>query len=171
MTETIALIPGRIGIRVYGVPVPQGSMVAFIDKATHRARLKSSNEKTLKAWRKMVQFAAEDQCRYHDTITGPVKVWLRFTFDRPASHHRTGRNAHLLKDTAPEYPVGRGHGDSDKLERAVFDSLTAAHVWADDSLVVDHRTRKFYVDGHELALDRPGVDIILEPLTRQEVLL
>lgn len=146
----------RVGIRVYGRPITQGS------KTKGRFSLYDDNAKTLKPWRKKVKEAAEDQCRYHDTIDGPVRVWLRFTFDRPKTHFRTGRNAHLLRDAAPRFPTW--HNDVDKLTRAVFDSLTEAGVWADDGLVVDERVRKFYANEDELALTRAGVDIVIEPL-------
>lgn len=146
----------RVGIRVYGTPITQGS------KTKGRYSIYDDNAKTLKPWRKKVKEAAEDQCRFVETITGPVRVWLRFTFDRPKTHFRTGRNAHLLRDAAPRFPTW--HNDVDKLTRAVFDSLTDAGVWADDGLVVDERVRKFYANEHELALARAGVDVVIEPL-------
>lgn len=154
MTTALA---GRIGLRIHGTPIPQGSKTA--NRFGHGVR--DANAATLKPWRDHVRATAEDRCRYHDTITGPVRVWVRFTFDRPRSHYRTGRNAHLLKDTAPAYP-GRSCGDVDKLQRAIFDALTDAGVWADDTQVVDVRARKFYAGEHELALDRAGVVIIIE---------
>ena len=159
---TATQLAGRIAIRVHGTPVPQGSKTASVIKG--RAILRDANATNLKAWRTTVRTAAEDQCRYHDTIALPCRVWVRFTFTRPASHYRTGRNSHLLKDTAPRFPIGRGHGDIDKLQRAVFDALSDAKVWVDDSYAVDVRARKVYAGEDELALDRPGVDIIIEPL-------
>lgn len=154
-----ALLEGRVGIRVYGIPIPQGSKVANF----HAPGVRDSNDKKLRPWRKTVRTQAEDTCRYHDTITGPVRVWVRFTFTRPPSHYRTGRNAHLLREAAPLFP-GRLHGDVDKLVRAIFDALTDAKVWSDDTQVVDVRARKFYADEDELALSRAGVDIVVEPL-------
>jgi Holliday junction resolvase RusA-like endonuclease len=113
---------------------------------------------------KTVRLKAEDTCRYHDTLTGPVRVWVRFTFERPPSHYRTGRNRHLLTAAAPAMPTLDKIGDLDKLIRAIFDALTDAEVWADDRLVVDVRARKVYAGEDELALDRAGVDVIVEPL-------
>lgn len=156
-----AQLAGRIGIRVTGTPIPQGSKSASVIKG--RAILRDANDKTLAPWRAHVDATARDATRYHDTITGPVRVWLRFTFTRPPSHYRAGRNAHLLKDDAPRYP-GLSCGDIDKLTRAVLDALTAAEVWKDDTQVVDVRARKFYAGDDELALDRDGVDIIIEEL-------
>lgn len=153
---------GRIGIRVYGIPIPQGSKVANF----HAPGVRDSNDKKLRPWRKTVRAQAEDVTRYHDPLTGPVRVWVRFTFTRPPSHYRTGRNAHLLRDASPTYP-GRVHGDIDKLTRAIFDALTDAGVWKDDTQVVDVRARKVYAGEDEYALDRAGVDLIVEPIATQ----
>ena len=150
---------GRIGIRVYGTPIPQGSKVANF----HAPGVRDSNDKKLRPWRKTVRAQAEDTCRYHEPLTGPVRVWLRFTFERPPSHYRTGRNAHLVRDSAPSFP-GTKHGDIDKLTRAIFDALTDAGVWNDDTQVVDVRARKFYATEDEYALARAGVDIVVESL-------
>lgn len=166
MTVSATAIDAAYAVRILGIPVPQGSKVAFIDRATKSARLKDANEKTLKTWRKHVTNTARTAISPLDGVpfTGPVQVWVRFTFERPASHWRTGRNAHLLKDTAPIYPTYKL--DVDKLQRAIFDALTDAGIWADDGLVVDVRARKFYAGEHELALDQAGVDIIIEPLAQ-----
>lgn len=156
----------RIGIRVYGLPIPQGSKrIARRGKGkAQRTFLLDNNEATLHPWRAKVTAEATAQYLGLPTITNPVKVWVRFTFERPPSHYRAGRNAHLLRDGAPPAPTGRDLGDVDKLIRAVFDALTVAKVWADDSLVVDVRARKVYAGEDELALERAGVDIVIEPL-------
>lgn len=151
----------RIAIRVHGVPIPQGSKSASVING--RAVLRDANDKTLAPWRRHVTAAARDQTRYTDTIHGPIRVWVRFTFERPPSHYGSGRNAHLVKDSAPRF-AGRACGDLDKLQRAIFDALTDAQVWHDDTQVVDVRARKFYAGEDDLALDQAGVDIILEEL-------
>lgn len=149
---------GRIAIRVTGTPVPQGSK----QENPFGRGVRDANAKTLRPWRQHVKATAQDQTRYHDTLTGPVRVWLRFAFARPTSHYRTGRNAHLLKDSAPAYPTAKN--DVDKLQRAIFDALTDAGVWKDDGQVVDVRARKFYAGEHELAPAQPGVDVLIEEL-------
>lgn len=156
-----AQLGARIGIRVTGAPVAQGSKVA--NRFGNGVR--DSNASRLWPWRDHVAATARDATRYHDTITGPVRVWLTFAFDRPTSHHRTGRNAHLLKDSAPRHATSHGLGDVDKLTRAVLDALTTAEVWTDDALVVDLRVRKFYAGEHDQAPPAAGVDIVLEELT------
>lgn len=147
--------PERLAIRVQGHPVTQGSKA----KGSHGNLYETG--KGHKHWRDLVKAEAEDQTTYADTITAPVQAWLRFTFVRPKSHYYTGRNAHVLRPTAPLFPGP----DGDKLTRAVFDSLTDAKVWVDDKQVVDFRTRKFWAGEHQLARpDSEGVDIIIEPL-------
>jgi crossover junction endodeoxyribonuclease RusA len=69
---------------------------------------------------------------------------VTFTFARPAAHFGTGRNAHLLKPSAPARPVPKGKDDGDKLQRAVMDALTDAGMWADDSQVVEWHGSKLY---------------------------
>lgn len=154
----------RIGIRVYGLPIPQGSKVANF----HAPGVRDSNDKKLRPWRRKIRDHAKDVLTYHDTITGPVRVWVRFTFTRPPAHYRTGRNAHLLRDQAPRLPIGHGLGDIDKLQRAIFDALTDAGAWSDDRLIVDVRARKLYAGEDELALDQAGVDIVIEPLDLEQ---
>lgn len=163
--STIDRLTGITTITVHGTPIPQGSKTK-----TNWGGMRDANDKTLRPWRKKLREHAEDAMRYTDTLTGPVAVRITFTFDRPQSHYRTGRNAHLLKDAAPLFPSAKGGGDVDKLQRACFDSLTDAKVWTDDALVVDVRARKVYAGEHDLALDRAGVRIEVQPLLDQAVL-
>lgn len=86
--------------------------------------------------------------------TGPVDITVVFVFTRPKSHYRTGRNAHLLRDNAPVRPTGKNVGDVDKLQRATFDALTSAGLWADDSLAAD-------VHAHKIYGTRPGAHILI----------
>src|SRR5690606_25696178 len=79
-----------------------------------------------------------------------------FTLARPRSHYRTGRNAHLLRDSAPARPTGAP--DLSKLARATEDALTEAGVWKDDAAVVEYRRlAKVYPGSDPDALDQPGV--------------
>jgi len=65
---------------------------------------------------------------------------------RPKGHYRTGRNSHLLRDSAPLYPAGVP--DLDKLCRAVLDGLTMGGAWKDDSQVINlHAVKKYGVPG------------------------
>lgn len=152
----------RHGFTLHIRPVQQGSKTAGTTKAG-RAFLRDANAQTLKPYRETFAAEARDAWRYHDQITGPARLWVRFTFDRPKTHYRTGRNSLLLRDSAPSHP-GRADGDLDKLVRAVCDALTDAGVWVDDTQLVDLRARKFYAGEDEYALQRAGVQVILEQL-------
>jgi crossover junction endodeoxyribonuclease RusA len=76
-------------------------------------------------------------------LLGPVSVRVTFAFPRPKSHFRTGKNAHLLRDDHPFYKQGKP--DTDKLQRAIGDSLTGV-VMRDDSQIVHWNVRKLYDD-------------------------
>lgn len=154
MTQLVIVVPGT--------PITQGSKTVVPARGKRRATLRDQNGKTLKPWRDKVTRHARDAARYHDQFTGPVRVTLRFSFDRPPSHYRSGRNAHLLKNGAPLYPTYKN--DLDKLQRACFDALTDAEVWTDDGLAADVRARKFYAGESEYALDHAGVLILIEPI-------
>lgn len=150
--------PGRIAIRVHGTPIPQGSK--RVGRHGKRPVILDNNDDVLAPWRATIRATAEDTCRYHDTITGAVRAWVRFTFTRPPSHYLT--DGIRLRTSAPSYP-GHRCGDIDKLLRAVLDAITGV-VIHDDTQVIDVRARKFYAGEHELALDQAGVDIIIEEL-------
>ena len=80
----------------------------------------------------------------------PVIVAAVFTYKRPAGHYGTGRNASLVKDSAPTYKASAP--DLDKLERALGDALTQAGVVRDDALIVSWSARKVWGDTGSVAL-------------------
>jgi Holliday junction resolvase RusA-like endonuclease len=73
----------------------------------------------------------------------PLELDCRFVFERPKSHYRTGRNAHLLRDAAPTDPIGRP--DLDNLVKLVCEALQG-NAFKDDSRVVTIRARKVFDD-------------------------
>jgi Holliday junction resolvase RusA-like endonuclease len=73
----------------------------------------------------------------------PVGVEVIFYQSRNSGHFGTGRNAHLLKASAPTYPAVRP--DVDKYLRAILDALTGV-LYADDGQVVSVRAEKRYGD-------------------------
>jgi len=125
-------------IVVRGIPAPQGSK-----RHVGGGRMIESS-RAVGPWREAVR--AETQramvAGNLDAITGPAKIAIRLILRRPKSHYRTGRNAHLLKDTAPIFPEGTPDGD--KLMRAVFDGLTAGGAWEDDAQAVKWAGEKIY---------------------------
>lgn len=140
---------------VRGLPVGQGNIrhLGAGRPAVHQ------NAKTLKPWREAIRSTAAEMMLGRPPVDGPVILDAVFTFPRPASHYRTGRNAHLLRPSAPRFPAGRP--DLSHLVRAVEDSLTAM-AFVDDARIVDYgRVGKRYpLEGVD-ALPFPGVLIRL----------
>jgi Holliday junction resolvase RusA-like endonuclease len=75
----------------------------------------------------------------------PVRCDLTFRMPRPKGHLGTGKNAQKIKESAPRQPTGKP--DMDNLAKAVYDALTAAGVWSDDSQVTNGRVRKRWAEG------------------------
>ena len=137
-------------IRVFGHPAPQGSK-----RHVGNGVLIESSAK-VKPWRQDVRAAALEADAHFD---GPVSLTVGFLLRRPASHFRTGRNAHLLRDSAPAYPGKKP--DIDKLLRSTLDGLGESGIWRDDAQVVRVRAEKLYAD-HEPV----GAHITIEPLPK-----
>lgn len=127
-----------ITIEAYGVPKTQGSARAFVKGG--RAVVTTDN-KELRPWRDTVAYAALDALGSTPEWTrpiGPVAVSIWFWMPRPSSKPRT-------RDVIPSNGL-----DTDKLVRAVLDSLTNAGVWGDDAQVADLHAFKRYVVGPDL---------------------
>lgn len=155
-----------IEIAVYGAPGPQGS------KRHVGQGVMIESSKKVKPWREAVKQAALDlvlvagdtgQLTAGFPLDGPLVAEMAFTFARPKGHYRTGRNAHLLRDSAPPYPAVVP--DLSKLIRSTEDALTDAGVWADDArLVAYHQPRKVYASSADPdALHAPGAVIRIWP--------
>jgi crossover junction endodeoxyribonuclease RusA len=130
---------------VIGMPVPQGS------KRVVHGHLIDVNHDKLRDWRRLVGEQAATEERF---FQGPIMVDLAFYLPRPKGHFGTGRNAGVLKPSAPRYPESKP--DIDKLVRACLDAMTGM-VFRDDSQVAMLVARKLYAD------DRyPGVVIEIE---------
>jgi Holliday junction resolvase RusA-like endonuclease len=154
-------------IVVYGTPAPQGSKKVLGRTKTGKTLIGEASDNTA-PWRADVMTAARavlDGLGWPTPFDRPILARMVFSFARPKGHYRTGKNAHILRDEAPIRPIAKNLGDLAKLARATEDALTAAGVWADDSLVVDYlRLAKVYCNEDEEALDRPGCLIVLGPL-------
>lgn len=114
---------------VEGKAIPQGSKKAF--KRGNQIVLVEANP-ALREWRGVVSFAAQKELarlQLVEPFTGPVGVELRFGMPKPKTVTRE----------LPSVPP-----DLDKLVRAIFDALTDARVWSDDSLVCELKCSKVY---------------------------
>lgn len=131
---------------VKGDPKPQGSKNAMIRKNSQGKQyvaLRESAGKALYNWRDTIKSVAQRANHGNETITGPVMVQLQFFMERPKSHYVANDRLRPLKKNAPVYCASVP--DTDKLTRAVLDSLTFAGVYADDSRVCVLSAHKMYV--------------------------
>lgn len=147
-----------LSIRVHGIPAPQGSK----RHVGNGVMIESS--KKVKPWREAVKWAAIDSLdrtravdRF-DLRTLPVAVVVTFYLPRPKGHYRTGRNANLLRDAAPQHHATKP--DVDKLIRSTLDAIGEAGVWRDDSQVAQVTAVKTYAGD----LHAPGAHIEIRPL-------
>lgn len=148
-----------LGIVVYGAPAPQGSK-----RHVGNGRMVESSIHVA-PWREAVKHQALEAVTLygaHDRLPldGPIVARMVFTLARPKSHYRTGRNAYLLRDSAPSRPTG--YPDLSKLLRSTEDALSDARIWTDDARVVEYqRAAKVWIDEDGEALVRPGAYIAL----------
>lgn len=98
------------------------------------------NEAELQPWREAVGWAARIAYK-GEKLDCLMVMSLVFVKPRPKSHYGTGRNAEVLKDSAPAQPGVKP--DTGKLARAVEDALTGV-LYTDDSLLVDTFHSKRY---------------------------
>lgn len=127
-------------INVNGTPAPQGSK-----RHVGRGVMVESSKK-VKPWRTAVAAVAE---KVNFGELSYVCVVACFRLQRPKSHYRTGRYAHLLKANAPEFP-GK-YPDLDKLARSTLDALRMGGAYRDDAQVVALHAVKVYADQGESA--------------------
>jgi hypothetical protein len=115
-----------ITITVHGHPAPQGSKRAFAIRKggvlTGKAAVIESSHDRVKSWRQAVMDAALGAMGEREAMDGPLEVHMTFYLPRPKDHYGTGRNAHVLKPSAPPYPVKPP--DCGKLARATEDALS-----------------------------------------------
>lgn len=152
--------PGPVTFTVRGTPFPQGSKKAMpiYRKVggkrvfTGRVAMVDDNKQGLAAWRTPVTLRCRQAMSRRAPLDGPVRVDIVFYLKRPAGHYGTGRNAGILKPSAPLFPSVKP--DLDKLERATMDALTAGGAFTDDARVVALSSTKVYADAHD-----PGATI------------
>lgn len=130
-----------ITFRVASVPVPKGSMKAFVRGG--RPILTSDN-KGLKGWEAVVR--AQAQAHVRQLEPGPMAISLAFALPRTKSLPKRFERPHLTKP------------DLDKLARAVLDALTGV-AFQDDAQVTALTCGKRYA----LEGEQPGVLVSLGP--------
>ena len=145
-----------ISFFVPGIPKPGGSKIPGVNRTTGKSFVRPAC-KDVKGWMQTVAYFAYNA--YKDEIlTGPIKLMMTFFMPRPKSHYGTGRNAGVLKLTAPYWHISMP--DRTKLLRSTEDALKGI-IWKDDSQVCAGETKKIYSE-------RTGVLIEIEPLGAQK---
>lgn len=156
----------QVRLVVLGQPAPQGSKRAFSGKrkdgSTYSGVIESSHDR-VKSWRQAVIDAAQEERMLRLPFDVPVAVRMTFSLKRPQSHYRTGRNACLLRDSAPARP-GKAP-DLSKLCRATEDALESVGLLANDALIVEYdRLAKVWCGEGLDALGVPGAILTILPL-------
>lgn len=128
-----------ISFFVLGLPQPQGSAKAFVQNG--RTHITSDNPK-MKSWRNDVKCEAQKHFTKPE-LDAPMIVTAVFCLPRPKGHYGTGRNAGVVKASAPDVPAVKP--DVDKLARALLDALTGV-AYRDDAQVTTLTVRKAYTD-------------------------
>lgn len=150
-------MPKQLVVVVHGTPAPQGSK-----RHVGGGRMVEQSPR-LAPWRAVVtQAAVQELARsdWHADPQAPLQLYAVFTIARPASHWRTGKFSHLLRDSAPRQPNSRP--DIDKLLRSTMDALTDAGAMTDDARVCQVWAAKSYPGGALDALDSPGAVLTLK---------
>lgn len=126
-------------ITVYGKAAPAGSKTAGVSKSGKlfvRDSSKGSYE-----WKKNVAREAAAAMARAPLFAGALEASFTFYVPRPKGHYGTGKNAHVLKASAPDHPTTKP--DVLKLARAVEDGMTGV-VYRDDAQIVTEKIRKVY---------------------------
>lgn len=136
-------------ILVHGIPAPQGSK-----RHVGNGRMIESS-KAVGPWREAVRAETQREMQGNGIppYPGPVYVQATFYLPRPKGHYGTGKNAGIVRPSAPRYVSGKP--DLDKLARALLDGLTEGGAWQDDAQVVVLEVEKMYA-GHAADIADPA---------------
>ena len=109
-----------------------------------------------KDWKRVVAAVAHKQYGTRHPVEFAVGLSLEFVIVRPKGHFRSGKNAALLKESAPYWHTSKP--DVLKLTRGVEDALTGI-VWRDDAQIASELISKRYSEWRDLSApcDTPGV--------------
>lgn len=146
-----------ISFRVPGAAQPRGSKRGFaVQTANGKTRIAMVDScKKSGEWMDRVSVFAAKACN-GNPLDGPVSLWVYCYFARPQSHYGTGKNAGVVKDSAPQHKTTTP--DCSKLLRGIEDALTGI-AYKDDRQIRDTHCYKFW---SETGLD--FVDISIEEI-------
>lgn len=120
----------------------------FVSKNGRPILVARDSNKKSGDWMQEVRRAAIDQFGTIELIQGPIELTARFYFARPKSHFGSGKNAGVLKASAPR--IHAQSPDLAKLLRSLEDAITGV-LWKDDKLVCRYGigTGRYWTDTQE----------------------
>lgn len=145
-----------IQFKVIGRPQQRGSKLAglipkrgggWLEKNGRPIVVARDANQESKQWMDAVKYAAMQAYR-GELLRGPIELRVRFYFKRPQAHYGSGKNAGVLKPSAPLHHAQSP--DLDKLVRCLGDALTGV-VWLDDRLVCRTYSERCWTTGAEHA--------------------
>ena len=137
-------MPINLEFTVQGKASPSGSKKAFVNKKTGRVCVVDT-AKNKDSWQSFVRLVAT-RAAAAERITptrNAFRLSLQFAFARPKSHFGTGKNASVLKRSAPTFHTQKP--DTTKLIRCTEDALQGV-CWHDDCQVVSQQATKVWAD-------------------------
>ncbi len=120
----------------------------FVSKNGRPVLVARDSNKKSGDWMQEVKIAAIDQLGRIALLSGPIELTARFYFVRPKGHFGSGKNAGILKASAPIQHAQSP--DLAKLLRSLEDALTKV-LWVDDKLVCryGYGTGRYWTDEQE----------------------
>ena len=108
----------------------------------HRHRLKGGTYDPSK--KDKDEFVKKIENWPEEKMSKPIHCILYFYCKRPKSHYKTGKNAHLLKETSPKYNTN--NKDLDNMVKFVLDALNEK-LYVDDCQIIEIQCKKLYMEG------------------------
>ena len=81
-----------------------------------------------------------------EKMNKPIRCVLHFYCKRPKTHYKSGKQSHVLKETAPKYNIN--NKDLDNMVKFVLDALNDK-LYSDDSLIFEITCSKLYSESPE----------------------
>ncbi|MCE5277175.1 MAG: RusA family crossover junction endodeoxyribonuclease [Planctomycetaceae bacterium] len=154
-----------IVLRIEGLPKGQPRHKPYAmkmgDKWVGRVHPDPGAGGKIDSWRDSVTLAAQNSPRRPLVpLSGPIRVDLVLLLPRPKGHYGGGRNAQVLKGSAPAWCTAKP--DRDNAEKLILDVLTKLRYWLDDKQVCAGEVRKYYAN--EYQGQRSGAIVLITPL-------
>ena len=129
---------------IEGDPAPGGSKTGFYSKKLNRVLMMDACKKN-PAWKKLVATIVKAEYK-GKPLEGAIVVYMKFFIRRPKSHYGTGKNADILKSTAPLHHTQKP--DLTKFVRSTEDACTGI-LWVDDAQIDMQINRKYWANKND----------------------